>query len=68
MSQHGYIAHIQLDMITSIFNMQTRIRSLHMKGSYVRHSYVQIPTHPPLYNHEEDIEGFGLSKEEVQAL
>ena len=29
-------------------------------------SFVNIPTHPPLYCKEEEFEGFGLWKEEVQ--
>ena len=33
-----------------------------------RKSYVKVPTHPPLYGNKEDFEGFGLWKEEVQAL
>ena len=28
----------------------------------------KVPTHPPLHSNEEDIEGLGLWKEEVQAL
>ena len=31
-----------------------------------RKSFVNIPTHPPLYCKEEEFEGFGLWKEEVQ--
>jgi hypothetical protein len=28
----------------------------------------KVPTHPPLYSNEEETEGLGLWKEEVQAL
>ena len=38
------------------------------QGEWLRKSLVNIPTHPPLHCNEEEIEGFGLWKEEVQTL
>ena len=63
--QHVCIIHIQLDMITSISIEQVSIRSLHRKVKLDGHSFVEIPTHPPLNSNEEDFKGLGLWKEEV---
>ena len=38
------------------------------QGKWLRKSLVNIPTHPPLHYNEEELEGFGLWKEEVQTL
>ena len=38
------------------------------RGQRHRKSLVDIPTHPPLYCNEEEIEGFSLWKEDVQTF
>jgi hypothetical protein len=42
----------------------------HLIGRCIRDrkSYGEVATHPPLCCNEEDFEGFGIWKEEVQAL
>ena len=38
------------------------------QGEWYRKSLVNIPPHPPFYCNDEEIEGFGLWKKEVQTL
>ena len=61
LTQHVYIAqHIQLGISANNSIMQTVIVSPNRKVHRNRKSLVEVPTHPPLYCNEKEIEGFDL--------